>query len=150
MLLAQRRQVLLRELQRVVHAALPDELDQPLLLQVERELLLLLQNLHRRNARLNIFVRYEDADRAGHWARCFSEQMGKTKVRDEGWDNDYGWCGFSGEAVNADNRKAAASDKRTCESAATNSEACLPAGSPNMSMRAATDMQLELEISCQL
>eukprot|EP00191_Tetraselmis_sp_GSL018_P016820 CAMPEP_0177588412 /NCGR_PEP_ID=MMETSP0419_2-20121207/6210_1 /TAXON_ID=582737 /ORGANISM="Tetraselmis sp., Strain GSL018" /LENGTH=272 /DNA_ID=CAMNT_0019078605 /DNA_START=1590 /DNA_END=2409 /DNA_ORIENTATION=- len=44
-LLAAGREVLLRKLQRVVGPPDPDELDEPLLLQVEEELLLLLQDL---------------------------------------------------------------------------------------------------------
>ena len=46
-LLAARRQVLLRKLQRLLRAALAHQLDQALLLQVERQLVLLLQDLRR-------------------------------------------------------------------------------------------------------
>ena len=44
-LLAARRQVLLRKLQRLLRAPLAHQLDQALLLQVERQLVLLLQDL---------------------------------------------------------------------------------------------------------
>ena len=45
MLLSERRQVLLREGEGFRHAAAPDELYEPLLVQVERQRVLLLQNL---------------------------------------------------------------------------------------------------------
>ena len=44
-LLSKGRKILLRELQGLVHLASPDELDQPLLLEVERQRVLLLQYL---------------------------------------------------------------------------------------------------------
>ena len=53
-LLSKGRKILLRELQGLVHLASPDELNEPLLLEVERQCVLLLQYLRAAGASASV------------------------------------------------------------------------------------------------